>query len=203
MQISTKKVLGKLLSLALAILGIFLLSDASIDGMNRQLFIVTIGIESLVFLNAISPLALGTVVIAQKLVAQADYFGLFLGYIAAYLANLISYGVGRYLGRNDHPSDKLNTGSMRYFATYWHPQLASLCAFDCGLERILLGSFLMHSIPVSGIYYLMVCGLLALNKTLTFNATSPWLTISLLGVWLIYELRSLLVDRWQSPPPSQ
>ncbi len=199
-KVEKQKLAGKGISLVLAILGVFFVKEIYDIDVSRSVFIFAITLESLVFVNSISPLAIGTIVSANSLVHSADYIGLVLGYLFAYGANVTSFFIGRFVGGGQHPQRKLTWS--RFFATYWHPQLASICAFDCGVERANFTRFLILSIPVSAVYYCAVCLALGSTTNLTTSLSSPWVAVALLALWIAYELRGLLSAVQQSPPPN-
>jgi membrane protein DedA with SNARE-associated domain len=77
--------------------------------------------------------------------AVAMYFAI---YVPALTANIASYWIGKASSTKNRT--EIVQSSTVFWATYWHPQLASVTAFDCGSSaRLGFGRFVARSLPAS------------------------------------------------------
>src|SRR3989344_9151900 len=142
---------------------------------------LALGIENLVFLNAISPLGLMSIVSAKHAIELGAWLWLSAGYGAALCSNLASYGLGRLLARY---AQHKPPGQHSIPLTFWHPQLASLTAFAEGLRAVRLSVYLAHAVPWSIIWYTTASVLIYQLPAQIRSCEFASVGLVGLGVWL-------------------
>jgi hypothetical protein len=151
---------------------------------------ISLWFEGLVFVNAATPLGLMSILSAKSVIADQSWGWLFIGYMAALSANLLSYWFGTIMPKlvTDHE----NPAAHRTFAlTYWHPQLASLTAFSQGVRRIPVRAYLSKALPWSILWFGVACFVIA--TLLEEINSADFAQVGLIGLigWILFDLARL------------
>jgi hypothetical protein len=158
-------------------------------------FILVMFIESTILISSISPFALLSILYAHALILQGAISAVAIGYFAALAGNVVSYLAGRSLSTNADPIPAHQAQHWRLAATFWHPQLAAISAFQAGLAHTPTATYMLAAIPVSAAYYALAVVLISqFAKTLPHQFPDG-LLLAILGVWLMVDALRLLRRR--------
>ncbi len=153
---------------------------------------ITLGVESLVFVNSIAPLGLLSLVSAHYVIMEQAWLWLFMGYFTGLLANVASYGLGRCLANS-----KFNTSPNKtsFFLTFWHPQLASLAAFNEGLRREAMLPYFGRSTCFSTLWFSVVCVVIAQVPPNTGSSKLVLIAFLSIIVWTAYDVLKIVLRK--------
>jgi hypothetical protein len=179
------------ISLVVKILSFFLIVGAAafdfgpFSSMSSgPIFLIVMFAESTIFLSSASPFAVFSLVMANSLILTSQFMYIFVGYFVSLIGNIVSFLVGAQLCE---VSTKRGPKWSTILMTYWHPQLASLLAFNIGLEGITLRRFLSIAAPVSLVYYsLAIFVIYWLGGTIKL-IPSEWILLALVFIWIVRD----------------
>lgn len=187
--------IAKTASLVLSVVAMFALGEQHLTGHLGALFVMVIGAESVVFLNSILPYGMFSVVLASMLLQTHDYIPLCFGFISALIANYISYWIGRYVvipGSQEHTQAPFVSLSLRALGTFWHPQFASIEAFECGTEGIPFLRYARASFGPALFWYSVMCTVFSFFPVPVDSHTFFIVSMLMLLGWIIWELAALV-----------
>jgi len=111
-------------------------------------------------------------------------------YIPAYLANILSFFLGKLRSSDKQPgSSSPRKTTLWFICTYWHPQLAAVSAFSVGVRDLLPPKeFLIRSFLVS-LVWSVFWAVVIYNSGLMVNVTGYFsmLFFVYVVVWMVFD----------------
>lgn len=181
-------ILAKLATLGLLFCSVFLSWVPSLSEVDPKLGLtVSLLAESIVFISSISPLSIFSIYFASVLVEARQYDILIVGYFFALSGNFLSFLIGRSFSQGGSPN-LLN--SSQPWLTYWHPQLASLTAFQMGLAGLGKQEFLRKIVPPALTYYCLAVLALSLVTSAAEipHQSAEVFSILIISAWLFFDI---------------
>jgi len=177
--------ISRLVVLGISFISLLFLDEVVLLVEKPFILAITLGLESLVFINSIVPLGILSIISAHYLIHEQAWLWVFAGYLSGLIANIASYSLGRYLA-----TSKYNTypDKTSFLITFWNPQLASLAAFNEGLRQEKLPKYLYRSLLFSAVWFSVVCIIIAQTPASSDGGNLVLIAVLALIIWIIYDI---------------